>query len=378
MNHEQHQPVTLGVYNPFRLVLRSDEDTWNPTIEEINKRTYDYVKLHRVSTFIDIGHEFFSIAVCFDGTLALPLVEEYNKPEKALSVFNYALCAALVGGVYCEAMSPDDLCAGTMTISSYSKFIGPSRGTLAMTHQALRLKVGGPFDSIKLFNPETVGHLEFSNAVNSGRDKLKSIGSNNAELLLYGATFYARNQRAEALLHLWTFVEGIIQAIWNNHVKDTGSVEGISTKSRKELLDNNSLWPVATKLELLYRMNLLPAAIYARLHIARKARNEFVHKGVYPDLSQVDAVLDSLFELVSLQLFGHSEDRHLISIPDLIRSRRQKYLAWDKDPTPTSPTHWLPTPPIPGDKAWGDQPYEKIDSICLMSPQEFYQKHVKK
>lgn len=377
MNHEHHQPVILGVHNPFRLVLRSGEDTWKPTIEEINGRSYDYVKLHRVSTFIDSGHASFPIAVCFDGTLALPLVEKFHKPEKALSEFNHALCAALVGGVYCEAMSPDDLCAGMMTLNAYSKFVGPSRGSLSMTHQALRLKVGGPFDSIKLLNPEIVGHLEFSNAVSSGRDKLKTIGTNNPELLLYGATFYARNQRAEALLHLWTFVEGIIQVIWDNQVKATAAVEGIPAKARKELLDNNSLWPVATKLELLHRMNLLPAAIYARLHIARKARNQFVHRGIAPELSEVDGVLDSLFELISLRLFGHSKDLHLISIPDLIRSRRQKYLAWDKDPTPESPTHWLPAPPIPGDKGWGDQPFERIDSLCLIPLQEFHQKHVK-
>lgn len=50
----KHVPVIIGNYAPFRLVLR-DTDTWSPTLEQINSREYDYVKLCRLSCFIDIG-----------------------------------------------------------------------------------------------------------------------------------------------------------------------------------------------------------------------------------------------------------------------------------------------------------------------------------
>jgi len=48
--------------NPPRIVER-DTDNWIPTIEQINNKDYDYVKLNRMSTFLDIGIAPFSMGI---------------------------------------------------------------------------------------------------------------------------------------------------------------------------------------------------------------------------------------------------------------------------------------------------------------------------
>jgi hypothetical protein len=54
-------------------------DKWDPTLEQINDRTYDYVKLSRISGFVDIGITPYSIGIGFDGSLILP-GKGYKKP----------------------------------------------------------------------------------------------------------------------------------------------------------------------------------------------------------------------------------------------------------------------------------------------------------
>lgn len=92
-------PVFKANYAPLRFVLR-DADTWSPTLDEINGRTYNYVRLHRLSTFLDVGLRPFSMGICFDGTLILPKVANVPDARTALSVFNRLLSELLVGGLY--------------------------------------------------------------------------------------------------------------------------------------------------------------------------------------------------------------------------------------------------------------------------------------
>jgi hypothetical protein len=89
-----------------------DTDAWEPTFQDVVERRYDFGRLHRISTGVDVGILPFSMLVCFDGTLALPLTGPPD-PDKALSIFNRTLSEMLIGGLYCEAMSPDDLCQAT-------------------------------------------------------------------------------------------------------------------------------------------------------------------------------------------------------------------------------------------------------------------------
>jgi hypothetical protein len=331
-----------------------------------DNRSYDYVKLHRASTFVDIGIAPFSLVVCFDGTLALPATEKYRDPDNALADFNKFLCEVLLGGTYCEAMTPDDICLGTMTLTAYCKTTGASRGPESNFHKAIRHEHVGTLDVIRLFEPETIFVSELEKAVATGRTRLSGIGAVASETLLYGATFFARNQWAESLIHLWASTEQIVEAIWLDKVLSTPEITGVPTKSRLAFLKDHRTWPVATKVELLYQKALVPDETYALLSTSRKARNDFAHSGAMPSHSEAEAALDGLFQMASLRVTNHLDRNALDEIPRLVKARSRTHAEWDRHGKPLEGvTHWLPIPPTPGDPGWGDAPYEIIEELQL-------------
>ena len=95
----RHVPIIIGNCAPFRLVMRK-EDVWNPTLEQINNRKYDYVKLCRISMFLDIGIAPYSLAIGFDGSLILPAIEEFRNRDNAVNKLNEVLGVLLLGGIY--------------------------------------------------------------------------------------------------------------------------------------------------------------------------------------------------------------------------------------------------------------------------------------
>lgn len=361
-----HVPVITGNCLPFRLVLREGHDVWEPSIEQINNRAYDYVKLHRASTFLDVGIRPLSMAVCFDGTLALPAIKQYRDPECALATFNRTLCEALVGGVYSEAMSPDDICLGRMTYTAYCKIIGAGRGAVSKFHKAIRTRCVGPLDAILLLDPETITDTELQTAVAIGRKRLRLMGPTTPETLLYGTTFFARNQWAESLIHLWTSIEQIIDAMWQEKMISESSVSGISKKARGAFLKDYRTWTASTKLEVLYQKELLPDTTYTLLNAARKARNSFAHYGTLPSREETEAALDGLLQIGSLRVTSYGDACELDSVAELVKARSQVHADWERRGEPIEGvTHWLDIPPVPGDKAWGDRPFEIIEELTL-------------
>ena len=101
-------PVIMAFINPFSVILREGED-WKPALEEINTSSYDYVRLNRSSTAIDIGIRPLSMICGFDGSLLLPYTKEFADMNKAVNKFNETLGYLLLGGVYVEAISPKNL-----------------------------------------------------------------------------------------------------------------------------------------------------------------------------------------------------------------------------------------------------------------------------
>ncbi len=78
-------PAFIASPLPFRLIKRTPKDSWNPTIEDINKHKYDYVRLHRVSGTIDIGlQKPYTLAVTFDGSFILPAIKKYEEIQLLL------------------------------------------------------------------------------------------------------------------------------------------------------------------------------------------------------------------------------------------------------------------------------------------------------
>ena len=96
---EEAVPVITANFNPLRFVLHGESEAWRPSLEQINGRDYDYVKLHRMSTYFDVGIAPYSLGICFDGTLVLPAIPKFQERSNALAQFNETLAELLLGGV---------------------------------------------------------------------------------------------------------------------------------------------------------------------------------------------------------------------------------------------------------------------------------------
>lgn len=360
---EEAVPIITANFRPLRFVLRDEADLWVPTLEQINRRDYDYVKLHRISTYFDVGIAPFSLGVCFDGTLILPSLPQYRDIPQALARFNQTLTELLIGGVYCEAVTPDDVGYGTLSFTAYAKIHGGGYGPSASFHRAARSKHIGTLDVIKLLKPEMTTAKELQGALIVGRDLLERVGDVPLEQVLYGTTFYVRKQWAESLIHTWTTTERIVELAWQKHV--VTSVDAL-TKKRRAFLDDHRSWPVSAKLEVLFQKSLLPAATLGTLDEVRKARNDFAHRGVQPTHDLATKALVGCFELASLCASNFERTDLFERVVSLVVRRCDPELFPKKTTYSESEvSHWLALPPLPGDKEWGDRPYEIIDDLIL-------------
>lgn len=356
-------PIITANFNPFRLVQRGAADSWSPTLEQINSRTYDYVKLHRLSTYLDVGIAPFSMGICFDGTLVLPATHELREAPKALALFNRTLSELMVGGVYCEAVQPDDISYGSLTLHGYTNLLGGGKGALASLHIAARTKHIGSIDVIRLLTPEAIDKAELERAFLSGRKRLKRLDGIPREQLLYAITYYVKRQWAESLIHAWTITERIIEIAWASHVCNPALA---GSKKRKQFLNDHRTWTSSAKLEVLFQKSLLPLETYEKLDIARKARNAFAHEGQVPTQEIVLEALTGGLELASLCTSEFRDTTTLKHVVELAASRCHTELYPKKTQFSSSEvSHWLSLPPVPGFKEWGNEPFEIIEEICL-------------
>lgn len=355
-------PVIIGNCAPFRLVLR-DGDIWNPTLEQINNRTYDYVKLNRMSTYVDIGINPFSLGIGFDGSLILPAVPDYASREQALNKFNETLGILMLGGIYSEAVHPTDISYGSLTLDGYVRFHGGS-GSLAEFHSSIRSKIIGALGAIRLLNPQEISIAEFEDSYKKGKEIFQKIKDLNPSLLLGGTSKFVTHEWAESLIFLWTSIEQIINILWKRHMLDISTK--IKIEGRKDFLKDHRTWTSSNKIEMLYQKAVIPIELYDLLNNARKTRNEFIHSAKRLEMKNVKPALEGLFKLISIIISDGAELTKLDSVIDTIY-RNQRGDLFPKKTTLGNPevTHWMPLPPLPGDKEWGNKEYEIIDDLML-------------
>jgi hypothetical protein len=356
-------PIITANFKPFRLVRRGVADSWNPTLKQINSREYDHVRLHRMSTYLDVGIAPLSMGVCFDGTLVLPATPELRDVQSALALFNRTLSELVVGGIYCEAVQPEDIGYGSLTLQGYTRLLGGGEGASISLHKAARTKHIGTLDVIRLLNPETLDHTELENAFSAGRKRLQKLDGIPREQLLYAITYYVKRQWAESLIHAWTTTERIIEIAWASHVSNSVLA---ASKKRKQFLNDHRTWTSSAKLEVLFQKSLLPIETYEKLDVARKGRNAFAHEGLVPTQEIVLKALAGGLELASLCITEFQDPTIFKHVIDLANSRCNAELYPKKTQfSDAEVSHWLALPPIPGFKEWGDEPFEIIEDICL-------------
>lgn len=289
-------PLVMAVSGPLKLIAKDKRDSWKPSLQDINSSTYDYLKLNRASGFIDGNVSPYMMLVGFDGSLAMPALPEFAMPDVALKIFNRVFLEMLLGGVYTEGAAPSDICSGWLFKTGYIRMLsGASRNTAL--HSSLRDRSASISDNIVLLDKKPITLAVLQKAITRGRSILTKCAALSPEIALAGATHYVAGALAEALTCLWTSIEQVISHMWRHEVE--AKVETDTIPSRSGFLKDYRVWTTSARIELLYQKELVEAETYRYLNQARKARNEFIHRGSQPDLADATAALTGLFHLLS-------------------------------------------------------------------------------
>lgn len=343
----EQTPLIIAASAPLKLFAKDRRDRWNPTLEQINNSTYDYLKLNRVSGFIDGNVAPYAMLVGFDGTLALPAFPDFAQHDKALKIFNRVLLEMLLGGIYTEAAVPADIVHGILYKSGYVRMY-PRSGQTASLYAALRDRSASTTENMRLLDlkPTTISDLE--KAIKRGRKIVSKCDSLSHEIVLAGCSHFVAGALAEALTSLWTSIEQLVSQLWRVEVEGKASTDGVPR--RAGFLKDYRVWTTSARIELLFQKQIINAELYCSLNEARKARNDFIHNGDQPALAATTAALSALFYLMSARATDYS-DIHTL---DDIRKKIESRCILKPHPRTSIPAgdvkYWRELAPLPGEK----------------------------
>ena len=353
----------IAFTSPFRLVFRDEHDHWSPTTDQVNKRTYDHAKLHRISASLDIGlpHPL-CLHIAFDGSLLIPKVQNFWPVEKAVSALNQVLGEILLGGIYFDAVQPTDIDQGFFYRTGYFRPFGIACSLMAQLHLTLQNKNASPLHSILLYEPHHIFARDILVARQKGAKISTAITTLRVEFLLHGISAFVSHDWASALSHLWIAIEQVISFMWQERIVANPRRLKKPIEGRGKFLQDHRTWVTSACIEVFYQVGAIAEDTYRLLNAARKARNELAHEGTKPSKAAAEAALDAAFHLIASI---HTPND--IASFDATLSRFKALDSVERHYTPPKPTRiedgglWLgPMPPVPGEKEWGDKDYERV------------------
>lgn len=335
----------MAVSAPLKLIAKDGRDRWKPTLQHINRSTYDYLKLNRASGFIDGNVAPYMMLVGFDGSLAMPALPEFTKPDGALKIFNRVFLEMLLGGIYTEGALPSDICSGWLFKTGYIRMMGGASRNTSL-HSSLRDRSASISDNIILLDQKTITLVDLQKAIARGRSILSKCEPLSPEIALAGVTHYVAGALAEALTGLWTSIEQVISHIW--HLEVEAEVQADAIPSRSGFLKDYRVWTTSARIELLYQKGLVQTETYRQLNQARKSRNDFIHRGAQPELAAATAALVSLFQLLSACASNYKSTSLLDEVCQRITARC-RVRPRTKDDDHLQPTYWRDIARLPGE-----------------------------
>jgi hypothetical protein len=355
-------PGILSSPLPFRLIKRSEKDNWNPSIEDINKHTYDYVRLHRVSGTIDIGiGKPYTLAVTFDGSFILPAIKKYHEVTVADDEFNSFFGCLLLGGIFTQAVDATYIQKCIVYKNYYFETMFPPINSFVDLKNSFRHKHASVKDNIILYNSNFILLNEVTEAYKIGKEYLDKIKNLSPSFLIKGTTAFINNSFAESLINNWLSIEQILDNIWQMKIlKNTPSV---SIAGRNDFLKDNRTWTSAAKTEMLFQLNLIDELLYNKISVARKARNYLIHTGENPSKKDAEIAFVSLFSLLSLVVSGFTSTTIFSELLEKYKNldpiKRNFYDKKKTEFTVEEVDVWLdaPIPPIPGNEKWDEIKY---------------------
>jgi len=270
------------------------------------------------------------------------VLPEFRDDQKAIEFFNRCLAALLLGGIYCEAVTPDNLDFGSLIDWKYLRTHGSTTGALTRFHQLARLRMLSSFEAIELMNPHVVTLESLAKAEQAGLEVLNQISELAAEFLLKGTTGIARRDWNGGLSNIWIVIEQLTSHLWTRDIVKPAKDEIIS--GRLDQLRDTRTWSAAARHEVLFQKGIITRDALQDLYAARKSRNELAHSGVHPSKDAALAAYRSVRELFhavlgrELPLFFLDLSVHSLSDP--FKPRTDAGL---------DPQYWMEIPKLPGE-----------------------------
>lgn len=331
--------------HPFRMIESEALEEWTTSIEQINRRGWDYVKLHEIAGGIDVGLSSpYHMLVGRDGALALPPIPQLRSDQQAVEFFNRCLASFLLGGIYCTAVSLDHLEFGSIIDWKYIRSHSEQSGANHF-HRLVRMQMAAPIDAIALKNPSTLHFDALQKANKHGFALLKSVPQLSPEFLLKGVSGIARRDWGVALSNLWITVEQLTEALWQRDVLMPVQSDEDRITGRVDQLKDTRTWTAANRHELLHLKNIVSDTALRHLCFARRARNDLSHRGAHPTetaahsaYSATLALLQAAVGTVDIPLASLNLSDHSLSDP--FKPRESRGL---------DPQYWMAIPKLPGE-----------------------------
>lgn len=339
-------PCMIAYLHPFRLVQIDGQTPWDATIEQINSHRWDYAALHELVGGIDVGLPSpYHLVVGRDGALALPPIDDLRSTPAAVEFFNRCLAALLLGGIYCEAITPDGLDLGSIIDWTYIRAHKSSPAAANRFHEHVRHRQASPMEAIALVQPRHVGLAKLQAATGAGLRMLDVVPLVRGEYLLKGTTGLARLDWGSALANLWIVVEQLVAELWERKVV-APTLEADPSKARRSQLRDTRSWTAATRIEMLYQKAVIDLDTIHALDKARKARNDLHHSGRHPSSDDAGAAYQGVTGLLVVALDGERPPLFDLDLAD--HALVDPFTP--PQPLQGEPTHWMAIPKLPGEE----------------------------
>ncbi|TPW34423.1 hypothetical protein [Oecophyllibacter saccharovorans] len=298
--------------HPFRLIETEDDPVKETTYNQVKNQSWNAKDLTKVIGALEVNIEAkvsTQLFVARDGGLALPRLEQLSNTQAVVGKFNLCLAGALLGGIYCQAITPDSLEAGAIKYyaSSKQKYMSgewQAPAAANIFHRQIRFGLASPIEAGALRAPPRVTNFfELKQAIQVGLQILAAVPPVQGEYLLKGVTSFVRLDWGEALANFWIVVEQLISFLWKKYIVDPTLVNDPNSSRRKQLEDRRT-WTASTRIEMLTQKDVIPLECFKALATARRARNKLHHEGTHPTKEDAQAAYKGLIELLIVALNG--------------------------------------------------------------------------
>lgn len=275
------------LFEPLVLISKTKDD-FVVSLDEINSNLYDTRILSKfVAKLKDYDENSqLDILVTFDGSIMLPIDENYNTPEKAINKFNEIIGALFLGGILVKPIDLTKLHQGCIIENGGSNF-----SYIPSPNNDFRNKSASITERIKAHHPNHIEVEEFAEAYNFGMSIIKKINFSPIFLAL-GYHYLNQGKIAESLSNLWIVIEQLTDFLYKSKI-DTSLLKVLKRVLPKKI-------NIETKHIILHEAQIINENIFQILLSNRRDRNNLLHEGKIPNRDNVIKLWTILLDLLEI------------------------------------------------------------------------------